>query len=388
MTAVYYLWITLQVVTGFHLVFPLLLYLVYLLRRTPAQAAPAGGHAGEADYAVIVTAYEQTALLPAVVDSLLRMRYTRYMIYIVADNCDISGLHFPDERVVLLRPETVLASNTRSHFYAIRHFRRPHERLTIIDSDNSVDPEYLNRLNAAFDNGFKAVQGLRQPANLDTVYACLDAARDIYYHFYDGRLLSGAGSSATLSGSGMAFTTALYRSCLEHRDITGAGFDKVLQAEIVRRGYRIAWQEDAVVYDKKTAQSGQLVAQRARWINTWFRYFPLGFGLVAKGVAAGSRNRFLFGLVLLRPPLFLFLLLSLCCMAVNLLMAPVVAAVWLAGLALFAAGFGLALARSHTDRRIYRSLQYAPAFVFFQVLALLKVRKANKYSVATRHEEH
>src|SRR5690606_21574777 len=143
-------------------------------------------------------------------------------------------------------------------FYAIRRFVRPHERLTIIDSDNLVDPEYLNRLNEAFGKGFIAVQGVRKPENLDTVYAQLDAARDIYYHFYDGKILFGAGSSATLAGSGMAFTTALYRESLEHLDITGAGFDKVLQAAIVKRGNRIAYQEAAIVYDKKTSQAGQL----------------------------------------------------------------------------------------------------------------------------------
>jgi cellulose synthase/poly-beta-1,6-N-acetylglucosamine synthase-like glycosyltransferase len=384
MTVLYYLWIAFQLAAGFHLVFPLLLQLLYLLLRKPRT--PVAPPAEEPDYAMIVTAYEQTALLPSVVGSLLQLNYSRYLIYVVADNCDISGLSFPEDRVVLLRPETVLASNTRSHFYAIRRFRRPHERLTIIDSDNIVDPEYLNRLNEGFQRGFSAVQGLRKPENLDTMYACLDAARDIYYHYYDGKLLAGVGSSATLAGSGMAFTTALYRECLEHRDITGAGFDKVLQAEVVKRGHRIAWQEDAVVYDKKTARPAQLVAQRARWINTWFRYFRFGFGLMATGLLRLSWNRFLFGLILLRLPLFLLLLLSALCLGVNLIVAPMAAIVWLGALALFVLGFLLALWQSETDRRIYRSLRYIPAFVFYQVLALLKVRKANQYSVATRHD--
>jgi hypothetical protein len=47
--------------------------------------------------------------------------------------------------------------------------------------------------------GFAAVQGERKAKNLDTTYACLDAARDIYYHFYDGKLLFHIGSSATLA---------------------------------------------------------------------------------------------------------------------------------------------------------------------------------------------
>ncbi|HQR94946.1 MAG TPA: glycosyltransferase [Sediminibacterium sp.] len=207
------------------------------------------------DYAIIVTAYEQTHTLGPVVASLLQLKYKQFLVYIVADKCDISQLHFEDPRIIVLRPEETLSSNTRSHFYAIHRFVRPHDRLTIIDSDNLVEPDYLDQLNPYFDAGFKAVQGVRDAKNMDTMYACLDAARDIYYHFYDGKILFQAGSSATLAGSGMAFNTELYRTCLEHQDITGAGFDKILQKEIVNRGERIAFSEHAIVYDEKTSKS-------------------------------------------------------------------------------------------------------------------------------------
>ncbi len=381
------IWIVIQALIGYNLVFPLVLWVVYKLRSSPELPATTQP-AQQADYAIIVTAYEQTALLPQVVSSLLRLDYSRYLIYIVADNCDITGLTFTDPRVILLRPETILASNTRSHFYAINRFKRRHDRLTIIDSDNLVERDYLDRLNVFFDRGYEAVQGTRKAKNLNTTYACLDAARDIYYHFYDGKILFGAGSSATLAGSGMAFTTDLYRTCLEHRDISGAGFDKVLQAEIVGRGYRIAFAEEAIVYDEKTTRSDQLVKQRSRWINTWFRYFSFGFLMIAKGTGRLSLNQLLFGFVLLRPPLFIFLILSVCFLSANLFIDPLAAVVWLTGIFLFVAGFFLSLFHSNTDRRIYKALIGIPRFMFYQVLSLLKVRRANKHSVATRHFGH
>ncbi len=384
MTVLYYLWAIVQICIGYNLVFPLLLWLIYLIKGKPTPARRST--TAEADYAIIVTAYEQTTLLPKVVDSLLALQYSNYLIYIVADNCDISTLHFSDPRVVLLRPEQVLAGNTRSHFYAIRHFRRPHERLTIIDSDNLVDPQYLNELNVYFDQGFQAVQGIREAKNMNTTLACLDAGRDIYYHFYDGKVLFGVGSSATLAGSGMAFTVRLYRECLEHLDVSGAGFDKVLQYAIISRGYRIAFTDKAIVYDEKTAKSDQLVKQRARWINTWFKYFSYGFKLIGKGIRSLNWNQFVFGFILLRPPLFIFLVLSVFFMLVNLLFAPLAALGWLISLLLFVIGFLLALVSSETDPRIYRSLVNIPSFMMYQIMALLKARKANKYSVATKHE--
>src|SRR6188768_315228 len=127
------------------------------------------------DYAVIVTAYEQTDNLPAVVNSLLQMNYSNFLVYVVADKCDISNFYFTDERVILLKPEETLGSNTRSHFYAITRFKKEHDYLTIIDSDNLVDKDYLLKLNTFFNRGFSAVQGIRKAKNLDTTYACLDA---------------------------------------------------------------------------------------------------------------------------------------------------------------------------------------------------------------------
>jgi cellulose synthase/poly-beta-1,6-N-acetylglucosamine synthase-like glycosyltransferase len=380
MAVAYYLWLVVQLVIGYNLVFPLLLYMLYLIHKLfSSKHSHNEAGASEADYAIIVTAYEQTDLLPAVVDSLLKLNYKNYLIYIVADKCDISNLHFTDERVVVLKPEEVLASNVRSHLYAIAHFRRQHERLTIIDSDNLADPAYLKQLNVYFDQGFEAVQGIRAAKSLSTTYACLDAARDIYYHFYDGKVLFGIGSSATLAGSGMAFTTALYKSCFEHSLVTGAGFDKVLQAAILNKGRRIAFNDAAIVYDEKTTQTDQLVKQRARWINTWFRYFSFGFGLIGKGIVRFNWNQLLFGIVLLRPPLFIFLILSAIFMVINLFIAPIAALVWFVGLVLFIAGFTIALLQSHTDKRIYQSLRNIPKFMFFQVLSLMKVRNANKH---------
>jgi len=382
MDIIYSVWTVLQIIIGFNLILPLFLFIA---KSILAKEAPRPLPESEYDYAIIVTAYEQTTLLPSVVDSILKLDYKNYLVYIVADNCDISTLNFNSSAVIVLRPEEVLASNTKSHFYAIKNFKREHDFLTIIDSDNLVEPQYLNELNRFFNAGYIAVQGVRAAKNLNTSYACLDEAGDMYYRFIDRKLLYEVGSSASLAGSGMAFTTAYYRECLEFLNIKGAGFDKALQMEILNRGKRIAFAENAIVYDEKTSKSGQLVNQRARWINTWFKYAGQGVKLIGSGLYNLNWNQFLCGIVFSRPPLFIIVGLTFLSMVLDLFVAPVMLLFWLFAIVSFFLIFFTALRHFRATKAIYRALVNIPRFIFLQVLSLMKVRSANKISTATVH---
>nr|WP_068892893.1 glycosyltransferase family 2 protein [Pedobacter panaciterrae] len=382
MDIIYTLFIIVQVLIGVHLFTPLILCFFRLFNK---KNITGGAVESNFDYAVIVTAYQQTSLIPMVVDSILKSNYSNYIVYVVADNCDTSELNFTDKNIVVLKPEEVLASNTKSHFYAINRFQREHEIITIIDSDNLVHPEYFTELNRFFAQGYTSVQGVRAAKNLNTPYACLDEAGDIFYRLIDRKLLFEAGSSAALSGSGMAFTTKVYKDCLEHNEIIGAGFDKILQYEILNRGYKIAFAENAIVYDEKTSKTGQLVNQRSRWLNTWFKYFFLGLNLFAKSIVNLNLNQGLFSLMLLRPPLFILLILSATFFVLDLFFIPLFAIYWVVGVAIFIISVFSALKYFKADQQIYSSLKNVHKFMYYQVLALLKVRKANKISVATEH---
>lgn len=377
-------WVIIQILFSTFFAFPLILLVISKIKKGgetrndwEQQSAP--------DYGIIVTAYQQTDLIPNVVGSLLQLNYENYIVYIVADNCDITTLNIEHPKVIILRPEKVLASNTKSHFYAINRFVRNHDIVTIIDSDNLVDQGYINELNEFFNKGFSAVQGVRKAKNLDTMYACLDEAGDIYYRFIDRKILFGAGSSASLAGSGMAFTTKIFKESLAHLTIEGAGFDKVLQYELLRKNERIAFAEKAIVYDEKTSKSDQLVKQRARWINTWFRYCFLGFKMFLRSLRSLNWNQFAFSVLLMRPPLFLMLITGAFFFIIDIVIAPIMALYWVLMSTIFVVMFFISLKYFKAAAIIYKSLKYAPKFIFYQILAFLKIRKANKISVATEH---
>ncbi|MEH3113559.1 glycosyltransferase [Pedobacter terrae] len=374
----------LGIIICFHLVFPMVLFLCWKFSVKPAKSVLSASN--PRDYGIILTAYEQVDFVADAVKSLLNMDYANFHIYVVADNCKPSeALMFTDDRVEVLFPENILASNTASHFYAIKHFRRQHQAILIMDSDNLAHPQLINGLNKYFELGFQAVQGLRSAKNLDTTIACLDAARDIYYHFYDGRLIYDLGSSATLAGSGMAFDLQLYVNMLKDIDIKGAGFDKVLQARLIASGERIAFAEDAIVYDQKTSASKQLVSQRSRWIATWFKYFKFGFSILYQGIVRTNINQFIFGIVLLRPPLFIFLSLAVVLMVISLFTSQLLALVIFVSLIIYVISFLIPVLSTTTDKRIRRALVFVPQFIFYQFVSLAKSVFSSKSNVATRH---
>lgn len=380
------IWIIFQLAVALILLFPVISYCWWLLM--PKNPAIKSQPIIAPDYGIIVTAYKYAGNLPNVIQSLLLQDYPHYMIYVVADNCD-AETQFPEhEKLVILRPDPVLGNQIKSHFLAIQSFKRPHNIVTIIDSDNLTHPAYLTGLNKWFNRGFKAVQGVRAAKNTNTEYASLDAVNELYYLFYDRKILFGIGSSCMLSGSGMAFSTSLYKECLEHSSSTGAGFDKILQKEILLRKHRIAFAEDAIVYDEKTASADQLVKQRARWINTWFRYSKFGFLLMSKGMAHFNLNQGLFGFVLVRPPLFMLLLLSLAIALVNLFINPIYSLIWVICLMVFTIGFFIALSHYGAGKNLYKALWHIPKFIFLQIISLFKAKKANEISVSTQHQIH
>jgi len=108
--------------------------------------------------------------------------------------------------------------------------------------------------------------------------------------------------------------------------------------------------------------------------------------MIGNGIIRFSRNQFIFGFVLVRPPLFMFLILSVLFAFINLVTGAYLNfGLWMLGLALFVAGFALALKLSHTDKKIYQSLVNIPKFMFLQVLSVLKIFKGQKNNVATTH---
>lgn len=383
-------WILIQLPVAFYLLQPGLLLLFHYLRKLvypyrsplvlPAKIDK------DFDFAAIVTAHKDTRFITPLVDSLLKQQYNgRFHVYVVADACDISGLHFTDPRVTLLKPASDFNAKIRSIQYAADNFIREHDVLIIFDSDNLAHPAYLDVLNKYFRQGYRAVQTHMLSKNTDTIYARLDSVGHIYHTFLERQMRMELGMSAHILGLGIAVEWELYKEIM-YKDRLG-GFDKKLQADIVKKIPRLAFAAEAYVYDEKVDDGQTLEKQRTRWIFTYFHYFRSNLDLFLTGLKRGSFNLIYFGLIVLRPPLFLVLFAAFLFVVAGYFISPVYSFLWLGILLSYVISFILIVLTQSRQKGMGQALLYIPVFIFRQVRAMLGMKKAGKSFLKTEHNK-
>ena len=378
-----------QLVLAIYLLLPMVLLLVHavlkvsgkrlLERKYPLQ------NDREYDFAAIITAHKDTRFILPLVDSFCRQTYEKFIVYVVADDCDVSGLQFTDPRIRLLRPEPALHAKIQSIRYAVDRFVRPHDVLVVFDSDNLVHPQYFERLCGYFQRGFRAVQTHMLSKNTDTIFAKLDSIGHIYNTFVERQSKMELGLSSSILGLGIAIETELYRQVM-YKDGLG-GFDKKLQADIIRTIPQLAFAEDAIVYDEKVSSGSTLEKQRTRWIYTYFKYFPVNWQLFKTGWKRRNVNLIYFGFTVLRPPLFITVCLAVLCLLADWLISPALALVWGGVLVAFILSFVLIVLTQSRQKGMYLAIFYIPVIVVRQISALLKIKKASKDFLQTDHSK-
>ncbi len=337
------------------------------------------------EFAAIITAHQDTRFIAPFVDSFLKQEYAKFKVYVVADDCDVSGLHFTDERIIMLKPEKALHSKIKSIQFAIDHFTNPHDVLIIFDSDNLVHPLYLQNLNRYFQKGFRVVQTHMLSKNIDNTYARLDSMGHIYYTFYERQVKMQLGMSSAILGLGIALDFNLYKE-INYKNVVG-GFDKKLQAQLAIKVKQIAFADDAIVYDEKVEDAAAMEKQRTRWIYSYFDHFKDGWRLLLAGIKTGSAGRLLLGATMLRPPMILLIFAMIVMMTIAAIIQPILLYWWAAIMFIFVANFTLTIATQSSQKGMFQAISKIPLLISCQLKALLKLKKAKTNFLKTEHQK-
>ena len=384
----------------FFLVLPFLTTLATVLRgRETTQAT---GPRREFDFGVVITAYRNAEITRPLIESLLRQTHERFVVYLVADNCPDVGFRFDDPRVVILEPRPALNLKAKSLIHAMESFRRPHDYVVVCDADNLAHPRFLAELNQYANAGYRAIQGQRTAKNIDSPIAAADAVGEFYKNYIERFGAYRLGSSAVISGSGMAVERELYWAYLMGPDIQAGKDkwkrmlqeDKILQNFLLRDNESIAYAWNAIIFDEKVSDGDAVETQRSRWLFSYFQNAPNALGILRRGLTGLNWNQFFFGLVTIAPPLFIHVAFSALVGGVCLGLGwgfGESRLLWAGGLTfaalyVFAANVLWTLYLSRAPRALWANLYGVPLFIARQVTALFKMGDPNKNFKHTEHK--
>ncbi|HFA51836.1 MAG TPA: glycosyltransferase [Bacteroidetes bacterium] len=347
------------------------------------------------DFGCIITAYKNAGIAKGLVHSLIKQKHQKFHIYLVADRCDLSNWDIQHKKLTVLQPDPPLNLKAKSIIHGIENFVRPHEYISVFDADNLAHPEFLEQINKYANAGYTSIQGQRTAKNLDSLLAGADALGEFYKNYIDRLAPYKIGSSAVISGSGMAVESELYKAYLNSPEIEQGKHqwkkmlqeDKILQNFLLRQNKKIAYAWDAICYDEKVEDASTVETQRSRWLFSYFQNMPNSLGIIRRGIFNFSWNQLLFGLVTIAPPMFIMLFLAAALAVAGYFIMPAMSLVLVAAIAIFALTIFWTLYLSNAPKAVWQAVWALPGFVFRQIKGLLKMGDPNKNFKHTEHKK-
>lgn len=345
--------------------------------------------------ALFIPAYKEDAVIVEVAKMALQQQYPakNFDVIVIADSLKKNTIA-KLEKLPIKVIEVSFEKSTKSKALntAMASLKDDYDYTIILDADNIMEPEFISKMNEAFESGFHIVQGHRKAKNLNTSFAILDAAsEEINNHIFrkGHRVL---GISSGLIGSGMGFEYNLFKSMMKSVNAVG-GFDKELEFKFAAKKIKIEYLEHAIVLDEKIQKASDFSNQRKRWLSTQFIYLKKYFISSCKALLfKGNIDFFDKAFQMMIPPRILLIgmtfliafgygLLSL----IFNLNTNVNAAFWFLNLGVTVMAFILAIPKAFYNLDTLKAMLSLPsAFVRMAVL-LFKLKGANNKFIHTAH---
>ncbi|MCX6282920.1 MAG: glycosyltransferase family 2 protein, partial [Bacteroidetes bacterium] len=230
-------------------------------------------------FALLIPGYKEDSVIIEVARQALDQDYPRELfdIIIIADS--FSHLTLAELRKLPIQVMEVVFENSskaKALKEAVKRLPGNYDIALILDADNIMERDCLWKMNNAMNLGYKAIQVHRTAKNQNTAFAVLDTVSEEINNqiFRKGHWVLGL--SSALIGSGMAFDYAVFKDYITNMDFI-LGEEKELEMRMIKDQIKIAYVNDAIVYDEKVQKSNVFMVQRARWLATQFIFAKLYF---------------------------------------------------------------------------------------------------------------
>ena len=232
------------------------------------KRGPTSDNIRQKKYLVIFPAYGEDKVILHTVKSFLLQHYPhdKYSVVVVSDhmlketNTELSKLP-----ITLLQPQFENSSKAKALQFAIDNIHDNFDNIVILDADNIVQPDFLEKLNEICNQGFSAIQCHRCAKNAENQIAQLDGISEEINNSLFRKGHNNIGLSSALIGSGMCFDYLWFKAHVHL--LSTAGEDREIEKMLLIEHIYIKYVEDIDVFDEKVGNEDNFQLQRQRWMS-------------------------------------------------------------------------------------------------------------------------
>ena len=288
--------------------------------------------------------------------------------------------------VTLLQPVFEKSSKAKAMQYAMEHIKEDYDYVVILDADNVVESDFLERLNAVCTQGYKAIQCHRCAKNSNNNIAVLDGVSEEINNTIFRKAHNRIGLSSALIGSGMCFDYKWFRKNVFR--LTTAGEDRELEALLLRQRIHIHYEPDIHVFDEKVSNKDNFQKQRLRWmtaqIQSLFSLLPFVPGAIVSGNIDLIDKTVQQALI----PRSMLIVLSFTLACLMTIVSRVWCLKWWLLFLFICVSLYVSTPRQLRSHSVFGKVLSLPVLVWKMLLNLLKIDRKNTDFIHTEHNEH
>lgn len=251
-------------------------------------------------FAVLICARNEESVIADLLQSLESQTYPRSLltVFVMADNCNdrTAEIARSNGAVVYERQNKLHVGKGYALDALLQNISVDYsdgfDGYFVFDADNVLAPDYIEQMNRCFSEGHEIITSYRNSKNYGDNW--ISAGYALWF-LRESKYLNGArmrlGSSCAVSGTGFLMS----RSVIEE---SGGWRFYLLTEDIefsihhILRGRRIAFCENAVLYDEQPTSFRISCRQRMRWAKGYLQVFHRYGKKLIQGVFAGHWSCF------------------------------------------------------------------------------------------------
>ena len=346
-------------------------------------------HVGEHyKYLILYPAYNEDRVIVSSVHQFLGQYYPyeKFHVAVISDhmqpetNDKLKALP-----VTLLTPVFEKSSKAKAMQYAMDQIKEDYDDVVILDADNVVDSDFLEKLNEVCAKGYKAIQCHRCAKNSNNDIAVLDGVSEEINNTIFRKAHNRIGLSSALIGSGMCFDFKWFKENVYK--LTTAGEDRELEALLLMQGVYIHYEESIPVFDEKVSNKDNFQKQRLRWMTAQIQSLLHLLPHVPHAIISGNIDLIDKTVQQALIPRSMLIVLTFVMACLITLLSKVWCLKWWLLFLFICISLYVATPRQLRSHSVFGKILSIPLLVWKMILNILKIDRKNTDFIHTTHDK-